>query len=128
CSMTRSEVRRYATLRRNTPRSTRLRMLPSAMRSSWASRGADDPPATVPPMNPPDSVAVAAQETLIAPPVRFKPVKPGELWSYRELIYFLTKRELQVRYKQSFFGVTCAILHPLVFAFIFALFFGVVLN
>jgi lipopolysaccharide transport system permease protein len=51
-----------------------------------------------------------------------------ELWAHRELVYFLTKRELQIRYKQSFFGISWAILQPLVFAFIFALFFGVVLH
>jgi lipopolysaccharide transport system permease protein len=36
----------------------------------------------------------------------------------------MTKRELQVRYKQSFFGISWAILQPLVMAFVFALFFG----
>ena len=37
----------------------------------------------------------------------------AELWRYRELLYFLTKRELQVRYKQSVFGVAWAVLQPL---------------
>jgi lipopolysaccharide transport system permease protein len=63
-------------------------------------------------------------ETVISPPRRFNPVRPGELWTHRELIYFLTKRELQVRYKQSFFGISWAVLQPLTFAFIFALFFS----
>ena len=47
-----------------------------------------------------------------------------ELWEYRELLYFLTKRELQIRYKQSLLGVAWAVLQPLALAFIFALFFG----
>src|SRR6187401_1974773 len=67
-------------------------------------------------------------ELVISPPGRWSALKLGELWTHRELIYFLTKRELQVRYKQSFFGISWAVLQPLVFAFIFALFFGVVLH
>ena len=78
-------------------------------------------------MNAAEASAVAAPETVIAPPDRWRPVDLRELWAHRELIYFLTKRELQVRYKQSFFGISWAVLQPLVFAFIFALFFGVVL-
>jgi homopolymeric O-antigen transport system permease protein len=63
-------------------------------------------------------------ELIIAPPSRWSALRLGELWSHRELVYFLTKRELQIRYKQSFFGVGWAILQPLAFAFIFALVFG----
>jgi lipopolysaccharide transport system permease protein len=72
--------------------------------------------------------AVEYPELVIAPPRRWSGLRLGELWSHRELIYFLTKRELQIRYKQSFFGVSWAILQPLVFAFVFALFFGLVLK
>jgi homopolymeric O-antigen transport system permease protein len=72
--------------------------------------------------------AVAVPELVLRPPGRWSPLKLRELWTHRELIYFLTKRELQVRYKQSVFGVSWAVLQPLVFAFIFALFFGVVLK
>ena len=79
-------------------------------------------------MTPPEASAVAAPEIVISPPERWRPVDLRELWAHRELIYFLTKRELQIRYKQSFFGISWAVLQPLVFAFIFALFFGVVLH
>jgi homopolymeric O-antigen transport system permease protein len=79
-------------------------------------------------MNPPEAGAATAPEIVISPPARWRPVAVGELWAHRELIYFLTKRELQVRYKQSFFGISWAVLQPLVFAFIFALFFGVVVK
>lgn len=72
--------------------------------------------------------AVEQPELLIAPPARWSGLRLGELWAHRELIYFLTKRELQIRYKQSFFGITWAVLQPLVFAFVFALFFGLVLK
>ncbi|HSD22929.1 MAG TPA: ABC transporter permease [Solirubrobacterales bacterium] len=67
-------------------------------------------------------------ELVLAPPGRWDGLRLGELWAHRELIYFLTKRELQIRYKQSVFGISWAVLQPLVFAFIFALFFGLVLK
>jgi lipopolysaccharide transport system permease protein len=79
-------------------------------------------------MSTPEASAVTAPEIVIAPPARWRPIDLRELWAHRELVYFLTKRELQIRYKQSFFGISWAILQPLVFAFIFALFFGVVLH
>jgi lipopolysaccharide transport system permease protein len=75
-----------------------------------------------------ESHIAAPTEVLIAPPQRWRAIELGELWRHRELIYFLTKRELQIRYKQSFFGIAWAVLQPLVFAFVFALFFGVVLK
>src|SRR4051794_10644304 len=75
-------------------------------------------------------MASAAVETsphaqVIRPPRGWSGVGLGDIWQYRELLYFLTKRELQIRYKQSFLGVSWAILQPLALAFIFALFFGV---
>jgi lipopolysaccharide transport system permease protein len=61
---------------------------------------------------------------VIKPPRRWIGLGWGELLAARELLYFLTKRELQVRYKQSIFGVSWAVLQPLVYSFVFALFFG----
>jgi lipopolysaccharide transport system permease protein len=70
-------------------------------------------------------VATAAQrELVIRPPHRWTDIGLREIWEYRELLYFMTKRELQIRYKQSIFGVSWAVLQPLVYAFVFALFFG----
>jgi lipopolysaccharide transport system permease protein len=66
----------------------------------------------------------APVELVIRPPGRWQGLGLRELWQYRELLYFLTKRELQVRYKQSFVGIGWAILQPLAMTFIFALFFG----
>jgi lipopolysaccharide transport system permease protein len=68
--------------------------------------------------------APAASEVAIRPPRRWGSLELGEIWTYRELLYFLTKRELQLRYKQSFFGVSWAVLQPVVLTFVFALFFG----
>ena len=47
-----------------------------------------------------------------------------DLWSYRELLYFLTWRDIKVRYKQTFFGVAWAIMQPLFTMLVFTLFFG----
>jgi lipopolysaccharide transport system permease protein len=48
----------------------------------------------------------------------------GELWSYRELLYFLTLRDIKVRYKQTLMGVAWVIIQPLTTALIFTLVFG----
>jgi len=47
-----------------------------------------------------------------------------ELWTYRELIYFLTWRDIKVRYKQTAIGVVWAVLQPLAMMLVFTLFFG----
>ncbi len=47
-----------------------------------------------------------------------------ELWAYRELLYFLTWREIKVRYKQTALGVSWAIIQPFFMMVVFALFFG----
>jgi lipopolysaccharide transport system permease protein len=47
-----------------------------------------------------------------------------ELWHYRELVYFLTWRDIKVRYKQTAIGVAWAVLQPLAMMGVFTLFFG----
>ena len=51
-----------------------------------------------------------------------------ELWLYRELIYFLTWRDLKVRYKQTVLGAGWAILQPVLSMIVFSIFFGNLLN
>ena len=46
------------------------------------------------------------------------------LWAYRELLYFLTWRDVKVRYKQTLLGATWAIIQPLFTMIIFTLLFG----
>jgi lipopolysaccharide transport system permease protein len=48
----------------------------------------------------------------------------GDLWAYRELVYFLTWRDVKVRYKQTVLGAAWAILQPLLTMLVFSLFFG----
>ncbi|MBC8549043.1 MAG: ABC transporter permease [Candidatus Brocadiales bacterium] len=47
-----------------------------------------------------------------------------ELWAYRDLLLILAGRDVKVRYKQTFLGVTWVILQPLVTAIIFTVVFG----
>jgi lipopolysaccharide transport system permease protein len=70
------------------------------------------------------SVGRGPVEVTIRPPSGASALRFDDLWEYRELVYFLTKRELQIRYKQSVFGVSWAVLQPLALSFIFAIFFG----
>src|SRR5437667_7990722 len=47
-----------------------------------------------------------------------------ELWRYRELLWFLALRDVQVRYKQTALGATWAVIQPLATTLVFTLFFG----
>jgi lipopolysaccharide transport system permease protein len=47
-----------------------------------------------------------------------------DLWLYRELIYFLTWRDIKVRYKQAVLGIAWAVLQPLLTMIIFSFIFG----
>jgi lipopolysaccharide transport system permease protein len=48
----------------------------------------------------------------------------AELWAHRELVYFLTWRDIKVRYKQTALGAIWAVLQPIMTMAVFALFFG----
>ena len=50
----------------------------------------------------------------------------NELWEYRELLFFLTLRDIKVRYKQTVLGAIWAILQPLLTMVIFSVLFGVI--
>jgi lipopolysaccharide transport system permease protein len=53
------------------------------------------------------------EEVLILKPTRgWGRLNLGEMWKYRELTYFLTWRDLKVRYKQTVLGASWAILQP----------------
>jgi len=47
-----------------------------------------------------------------------------DVWAYRELLYFLTWRDVKVRYKQTVLGVVWVILQPLLTTIILAIFLG----
>ena len=48
----------------------------------------------------------------------------GEVWAARELLYFLVRRDLAARYKQTILGAGWAVLQPLVTMLVFSVFFG----
>lgn len=60
----------------------------------------------------------------IEPTRGWVPLELRELWKYRELLYFLTWRDVKVRYKQTLLGAAWAIIQPVFTMFIFSLFFG----
>jgi lipopolysaccharide transport system permease protein len=48
----------------------------------------------------------------------------AELWQYRELIYFLSWRDIKVRYKQTTLGIAWAVMQPVFTMIVFSIFFG----
>jgi lipopolysaccharide transport system permease protein len=64
------------------------------------------------------------------PTIRIEPsggwasLKLGEVWAYRELLYFLVWRDIKVRYKQTVLGAAWAILQPMMTMLVFTIFFG----
>lgn len=85
------------------------------------------------------NIAVPLRPEVHTPPsnlpvVRIRPSKGwvelrlGELWAYRELLYFLVWRDIKVRYKQTALGATWAIIQPFFSMVVFSLFFGKLAN
>lgn len=62
--------------------------------------------------------------TIIQPKIGWAPINLREVWSYHELLYFLIKRDLKIRYKQTILGGLWAIIQPLFTMIIFTIFFG----
>jgi lipopolysaccharide transport system permease protein len=50
----------------------------------------------------------------------------GDLWTYRELVFFMIWRDIKVRYKQTFLGAAWAVIQPLLTMLIFNFVFGTV--
>ena len=63
-------------------------------------------------------------EIVIEPSKGWVSLKLGELWQYRELLFFLIWRDVKVRYKQAVLGIAWAIIQPLVTMVIFSVIFG----
>ena len=60
----------------------------------------------------------------IEPNQSWRPLRLRDLWVYRELLYFLTWRDLKVRYKQTFLGLAWIIIQPLMITLIYTIFLG----
>lgn len=64
------------------------------------------------------------QKILIEPAKRWQNFNFKELYEYRELLYFLTWRNLKVRYSQTIIGVLWVIIQPVMTMLIFSILFG----
>jgi lipopolysaccharide transport system permease protein len=73
--------------------------------------------------------APADAETIRVEPVSgWRNLQLGEHWKQRELLYFLTWRDIKVRYKQTVLGASWAILQPFLATIVFSVVFGHLAN
>src|ERR1041384_5705597 len=71
------------------------------------------------------SVRLPAEPLVVIQPTkRWSLLSFKDIWAYRELLFFLTWRDVKVRYKQTALGAAWAILQPLFMMLIFTIFFG----
>lgn len=71
-----------------------------------------------------DSPLYAVPHFRIQPARGWVSLQLKALWEYRELLYFLTWRDIKVRYKQTVLGAAWAIIQPFMTMVVFSLFFG----
>lgn len=64
------------------------------------------------------------RKTIIQPSSGWKALNLRDLWIYRELVFFMTWRDLKVRYKQTLLGAAWAVLQPFMTMVVFSIFFG----
>lgn len=62
--------------------------------------------------------------TVIRPPRGWQLLNLREIWQFRDLFYFLTWRDVKVRYKQTILGAAWAVLQPAMMMIVFTIFFG----
>jgi lipopolysaccharide transport system permease protein len=65
-----------------------------------------------------------AEMIRIVPQEGWLKVNWREIWRYRELLYFLTWRDIKIRYKQTFLGAAWAVLQPMLSMVVFWVFLG----
>lgn len=74
------------------------------------------------------SAQIEEPTLVIEPPKGWARLELRELWQYRELLYFLTWRNILVRYKQAVLGVLWAVLNPVITMVVFTVLFNRVLG
>ena len=62
--------------------------------------------------------------TTIEPSPGWRFIDLRELWNYRELLYYLVRRDIKVRYAQSILGIGWAIIQPVFYMVVFTVIFG----
>src|SRR5262245_7963998 len=77
-----------------------------------------------PPLTAAPTAAPEVPVTVIEPCPGWRLIDLGEVWRYRELLFFLAWRDVKVRYKQTVLGAAWAVLQPLATMAVFALFLG----
>ena len=71
-----------------------------------------------------EQINIPLKRTVYEPSRGWSSINFSELWNYRELLFFLTKRDIKVRYTQAALGLTWAVIQPLLTMVIFSLIFG----
>ena len=61
---------------------------------------------------------------VIEPASGWRSIDYRELWEYRDVLYFLVRRDIRVRYTQSVFGIGWAVIQPVFFMIVFSIVFG----
>lgn len=64
----------------------------------------------------------------LTPPKSFEMPNFREVWEYKDLLFFLTKRDLKVRFQQTFIGVLWIVLQPLIQMLIFTIILGILVR
>jgi len=72
--------------------------------------------------------AAGKMRRVIRPSKGWAALHLGELWEYRELLYFLTWRDVKVRYKQAILGVAWAVLQPVLTMVVFTIVFDKIMD
>lgn len=73
---------------------------------------------------PTESIFAHGHVTRVRADGRWSPRDLAELWAYRELLWVLARRDVQVRYRQTVLGAGWAIVRPVVTMLVFSLVFG----
>jgi lipopolysaccharide transport system permease protein len=92
----------------------------SAVEAPLEGRLSASPASTSPAVDPADDLPV----TVIERRPTWQIVDLREMWRYHELLFFLTWRDVKVRYKQTVLGAAWAVLQPLATMIVFAVFLG----
>lgn len=71
-----------------------------------------------------EAVATASHQIIIEPRKGWLGINFREIWEHRELLYFLTWRDVKVRYKQTVLGFLWAFIQPFLKMVVFSLIFG----
>lgn len=72
----------------------------------------------------PSAVSDPSAVTVIRPSGGWVSFELAGLWQYRELLYFLTWRDVKVRYKQTVLGVLWVVIQPFFTMLLFTILFG----